>query len=442
MPHASSPTAPDHPHALAVASLFGLSLPLHRLPRERETIAPPEPGEILLLTGPSGAGKTTALRTLASAAVQDRRVIDLARVRLRQRPAVAHFPRLAPEAAMRALAAAGLADARAMLKPPAQLSLGQRWRLALAIALNRARGSRGPALIIADEFASTLDDLTARAVARLLRRAVDRHPRLAAAVATTRNHLATQLAPDRHTRFRLAAPPVALPPTPRPAPLPLRFRQGSTADYQALAPIHYLPGRPASIERVLTARCQGELAAVLTISRPTLNSRHRQLAWPGRFAGRDKRAAAQRVNREIRTISRVIVDPRFQGLGVARRLVARYLADPVTPCTEALAAMGAVSPFFARAGMTAYALPPSRRNARLIDALAHANLAPHDLARPDHSLRRARAASAIPFLDRELRRWAAASGATDRRAKDPIETLWRLAAARLAPVVAYAHTAD
>src|SRR5205823_1709377 len=111
------------------------------------------------------------------------------------------------------------------------------------------------------------------------------------------------------------------------------------------------------------------LAAVLVVSMPTLNGRWRELAWPGRFCGGDQRACARRLNEEVRTISRVIVEPRWRGLGVATRLVREYLRSPLTEKTEAAAAMGVCCPFFEAAGMRAWRLEPDRRGVRLLGAL-------------------------------------------------------------------------
>ena len=58
------------------------------------------------------------------------------------------------------------------------------------------------------------------------------------------------------------------------------------------------------------------------------------------------------INAHVRTISRVIVHPQFRSLGIASQLVRRVLLDCPTRYVEAVAAMGAVHPFFARAGMT------------------------------------------------------------------------------------------
>jgi len=428
------PRSKDARAARRAAARFGLALPIAAPKPPDAAINAPSPGAIALITGPSGAGKSTVLRAIAGGARATHAVIDHAAITLPERPAVALLG-ADPDVAMRRLATTGLADARVFIRTPRQLSEGERWRLRLALALQRARRARKPALLIADEFAALLDRQAARTLARLLRRAVDRSG-IAAAVATSHDDLAPHLAPDTVVRLGLGVPAQISGPMRR-RTLDLSYAEGAPADYDALAQHHYRAGRPATLERVLTARAGADLAAVLVVSRPTLNSPHRDLAWPGRYTAGDKRARALHVNRELRTISRVIVDPRFRGVGVAVRLVARYLRDPLTPCTEAIAVMGDLCPFFERAGMTAYVLPPSARNARLEDALRAEHLEPSDLARPAVLTDRA-----SPFLERELRLWAAASSATDRAADAPLGRLAALAASRLhTQITAYAHTA-
>lgn len=431
-PPASSPRCPNA--ALTAAYLFGLPLTPDPPPVPAAQLPVPAPGTITLLTGPSGAGKSTLLRRLARDTPL--RVFPLGSARLPDKPAVSLFSGTSPSSAMRALAAAGLADARCFLKAPTQLSDGQRWRLRLALAHHAATRDRRPALLVADEFASILDRPAAATLARLFRRTITRSPLLAAAVATAHTDIIAPLAPDHTVTLSAGAPPAVTASARPPRPLRLRFVPGTREHYQKLAPYHYLPGDPAVIDSVFTAHTT-ELVAVLVVSRPTLNGAHRDLAWPGRFSGPSKRRAAQRLNAELRCISRVIVDPRYQGQGIAQRLVRRYLRSPVTPCTEAVAAMGAVSPFFARAGMTAYSLPPAPHAARLADALEHIGLTPPDLADPAQparlSPRRAR------FINRELRRWA--SAAAPRRARNSLPELWSLARTRHATHrFAFAHT--
>lgn len=87
--------------------------------------------------------------------------------------------------------------------------------------------------------------------------------------------------------------------------------------------------------------------------------------------------------------------------------------------------------------MTAYRLTPSRRDARLLDALAHRGLEPTDLL---DTTRRSGIAG-DPLLSRELRAWARRSRSTRRLVGQPIEALLTPAAYTITHrPIAYAHT--
>ena len=90
------------------------------------------------------------------------------------------------------------------------------------------------------------------------------------------------------------------------------------------------------------------------------------------------------LNRQVRTISRVVIDPPWRGAGLAVRLVRFALKhpEPEVQLTEALAAMGRVSPFFERAGMQRYDRPVTAHEGRLLDALEQLSIAPAMLACP------------------------------------------------------------
>lgn len=219
-------------------------------------------------------------------------------------------------------------------------------------------------------------------------------------------------------------------------PRPIEIAPGVVGDYTRLARLHYRSAAPATIARILTATdaATGEVAGVLVTSRPTLNGSWRAIAWPGRFDTGTLGERAQRLNRELRTISRVIIDPRYRGAGLASGLVRRYLCDPETALTEGVTAMAPVCPFFERAGMTPCAIPVPARHTRLRKRLAELDLGVNDLLRPIDE----RSA-----LAEHLRIWARQSAGTRRASDAPIETLARAAAcALIAPPTAYTHTAD
>jgi len=220
------------------------------------------------------------------------------------------------------------------------------------------------------------------------------------------------------------------------------FERGTWADYLSLRRFHYRAGRPATCVRVLRAidTARGELAGVLVVSMPPLNAPWRRGVWGEAYDGAGPDVAA-RVNRDIRTISRVIVDPRYRARGIARRLVAFYLNDPETRCTEAISAMGAFCPFFERAGMRATPIPPSRRTPRLAMALRRARLHPAramDLAHASRVLKRR------PVLAREVLAWANDSRATRGLVgrTDPALLLALGASSLVARGIAYTHTRE
>lgn len=186
--------------------------------------------------------------------------------------------------------------------------------------------------------------------------------------------------------------------------------RGTLEEYDALACFHYRAGRPATAAMVLTARVDGALAGVLVVSMPVLNGPWRAGLWPGVFEGSGKGSAARAVNRSLRTISRVIVEPRFRAMGVATALVRAYLRAPITRYTDAVAAIGAWCPFFASAGMRAVDVAPARRDVRLARDLRRLHVPAWTLLDADHAARRMqeRAVAAA------VRRWAREGKGTRR----------------------------
>jgi len=166
----------------------------------------------------------------------------------------------------------------------------------------------------------------------------------------------------------------------------IRIEPGVRADYDALARFHYRAGPPGTCVRVLRATEGPSLVGVLVVSMPTLNGAWRETAWPGWLTGLNARERAKEINQRLRVISRVIVESRWRGMGVGRRLVRAYLASPLTPRTEAIAAMGASCPIFAAAGMSQVPVIRSHRDKLFAQVLASAGVQAWELM--DQSRRR------------------------------------------------------
>jgi ABC-type ATPase with predicted acetyltransferase domain len=179
---------------------------------QRETLAAPCPrlhlggGRVVLLTGASGAGKSTFLRRLRHRSARVATWFDLPSG-VPSRGLVIDCmtdamgggqDETAVVAALEALSRVGLGEVWTYLKRPAELSEGQRWRLRLALGLAMARPAKDRQLcaLAADEFAAPLDRVTAMVVARAVRRAVDARPDLCAIVATSHDDLAAALVAD------------------------------------------------------------------------------------------------------------------------------------------------------------------------------------------------------------------------------------------------------
>ncbi|MDX2016149.1 MAG: hypothetical protein SFY95_00755 [Planctomycetota bacterium] len=127
----------------------------------------------------------------------------------------------------------------------------------------------------------------------------------------------------------------------------------------------------------------------------------------------------------MRCISRVIVDPRVRGLGIASALIRAYLARPETDLTEAITGpLADWAPIFRAAGMRE--LPPHEpgpADRRLLALLSAMDLTPEALARVDEPISAEGA--------RRLRIWARSSAATRALASGPDAPL-RVRAAEIA----------
>ncbi len=186
--------------------------------------------------------------------------------------------------------------------------------------------------------------------------------------------------------------------------------------------LHYRGGTPRAVDRVLLARLDREPAGVLVVARPVLNASWRAHAWPhGPWHARTKAAAF--VNRNVRRIARVVVDPQLRGVGVGAALVRAYLASPTTPLTEVVASMARSSPLFTRCDMREVPVNEPARHQRLRRELAALHIEPWELM--DVTAAR-RLLDGQPRFRRAIERWASGSRHS-RQALTHIDLLERAA---------------
>lgn len=152
---------------------------------------------------------------------------------------------------------------------------------------------------------------------------------------------------------------------------------GKAEDYEALSRYHYREtplGPFAAIysyrpDSVLARRACLKTAGVIVYTMPNIASELRNIATGDMFSGLDSSTRLALINKNIRSISRVIIEPRFRSLGLASRLVRETMPMLGVPIIEAMAVMGMVNPFFEKADMKPFTAKMPARCVRLIEAL-------------------------------------------------------------------------
>lgn len=312
--------------------------------------------DIVYITGDSGSGKSLLLKELAARMIltgEFGRVITDREIQTQIDPEKPIIEQVGHDtsSAVRTLSLAGLNEAFLMLRKHNELSDGQKYRFKLAKLIDS-----GADTWIMDEFLSLLDRTTAKVVAYTIQKATRRLGKTVI-VATTHTDLDEDLNPDVRILKQFGSNvTIDYRKADRNRPCSLlkdiRIEEGCIGDYNELKRFHYRDARiiPKLIYRAVL---NDEVMGVIVYGPPHLALRARSLVLPQYRKQKHEswHENALRINRDIIRIWRVVIQPKYRGIGIATLLVKKTMPLTGFPYVETLAVMARYSSFFDEAGM-------------------------------------------------------------------------------------------
>ena len=170
----------------------------------------------------------------------------------------------------------------------------------------------------------------------------------------------------------------------------LAIVKGDKSDYERLSRFHYRDGGCDVVVAIFALRATGRLgrqldtptAGVIVYTMPSVGCELRNIATADLFGGLDGSVRLSLINRNVRCISRVIIEPRLRGIGLAVKLVRETMPRMNVPIVEAMAVMGLANSFFEKAGMKAYTAPIPSRCVQLVEAFSLVGIEEAELIDP------------------------------------------------------------
>jgi GNAT superfamily N-acetyltransferase len=154
--------------------------------------------------------------------------------------------------------------------------------------------------------------------------------------------------------------------------------RGRVGDYGQFADWHYMgPGRPGPSSDVWLAMHRGRAVGIAMFGYPHLLLGARSGVLPQFAPARIRADGASGLNTGVRLLQRVVVDPRYRGTGVSRRMITHGLQHVGVPYVECIAQMGAFSDFLLGVGFERVCdMPPPRAARRITEFCKQQGISP------------------------------------------------------------------
>jgi len=306
-------------------------------------------GDIIYVTGDSGSGKSWILKNVFAKMTN---AISIDELEIDENEVVVEGVGKNLNDALMKLNIAGLGDAFLYLRKYCQLSDGQKYRYRIAKFIDQEDKN----IWILDEFCATLDRVTAKVVAYNLQK-IARKLSKTVIVATTHTDLLNEIRPTIHLMKGYESDIVKTYYEHSNDWGVLSFYKdikvsiGDKEDYEKLKKFHYRQAATGAVKKIYKCTFQDELIGVIMVCYPHLALKGRNIALDNRFS-RMTKENCQQINEEIDYVARVIIHPKYRGIGLSQYMLKEYFKLTDARYVETLAVMARYNPFFEKAGMT------------------------------------------------------------------------------------------